>query len=244
MQKQIFKNGVIYQGNIFDILEISLQYHHIITDPPYNITNCKWDKDIDITYFINTSIINENMNIIIFGNEPFSSKIRTENNKYYKYDLIWIKNNVTSFTHAKNMPMKKFENIMIFSTAKMGHENLLKQKRMIYNPQGLIPIDTNHKKRDKGSYGQVYGDRPSHKEFVKQEFTNYPNNVLYFDREKTILHPTQKPVSLLSYLILTYSNQDEVILDGFCGSGSLPIACIETGRKFIGVELDNKYFDI
>ncbi|MGL5955421.1 MAG: DNA-methyltransferase [Brevinema sp.] len=246
MQKQEFKNGILYQGDC--LLAIIKEYDHILIDPPYHTTNCAWDKKIDMKTFFEKAVLDKNMNIVIFGNEPFCMDIKYHHKKYYKYDLIWVKNNVTGFPQAKNMPMKKYENIMVFSTGSMGHQSLLGESRMVYNPQGLKKAAENHiRHRKQGVYsafGVVYGKRPSHKGTVKTEFTNYPNNVLFFNREKEIVHPTQKPVALLAHLIRSYSDEGDIIFDGFCGSGSVPIACIETQRKFIGVEITSEYFDL
>ena len=126
----------------------------------------------------------------------------------------------------------------------MGHKNLLKDKRMKYNPQGtqgcfLI------QKSSTNRFGNIAGKRPSHKQYTIQTEKNYPKSILRFPKEdKVRLHPTQKPVALLEYLIRTYTNPSETIIDNCMGSGSTGVACLNTGRDFIGIELDKEYFDI
>lgn len=214
----------------------------ILCDLPYGTTACKWDSVIPFEPLWKqySRIIKDNGVIALFGSEPFSTFLRYSNFKLYKYDWIWKKNTVTGFQHAKNMPLKDYEIISIFSKGSMGHKNLLGEKRMMYNPQGLIPCEVyrNGLRR----FGGIIGQRPSHKEIVKQEFTNYPKMVLEFENEKG-LHPTQKPVPLLEYLIETYTNSDETVLDNCMGSGSTGVACANTGRKFIGMEMDDTYFE-
>lgn len=216
----------------------------ILCDLPYGTTDCKWDSVIPIDVLWNEyrRIIKSNGVIALFGSEPFSSKLRTNALDLYKYDWVWVKNSSAGFPHAKNMPLKKHENICVFSTGSMGHANLLHEKRMTYNPQGIIRIDK-QQKNGKMRYRNVVGQRPSHKDLFVQEYTNYPNSVLYYNKDGNI-HPTQKPVALLEYLIKTYTNEGETVLDNCMGSGSTGVACVNTRRDFIGIELDKGYFEI
>lgn len=215
----------------------------VLCDLPYGTTDCKWDTVIpfDSLWQQYNRIIKDNGVIILHGSEPFSTLLRYSNLKMYKYDWIWKKNTVTGFQHAKNMPLKDYETISVFSKGSMGHFSILGERRMPYNPQGLMPC----KKIYKGTRndGGIIGTRPSHKAVVQQEFTNYPRMILEFTNEKG-LHPTQKPVALLEYLVKTYTNPGEVVLDNCMGSGSTGVACVNTGRSFIGMELDEGYFEI
>ena len=215
----------------------------ILCDLPYGTTACIWDIIIPIDRLFKEyrRIIKSNGVIALFGNEPFSTKLRIEAMDLYKYDWIWIKNRSTGFVHAKNMPLKKHEIISIFSTGSMGHKNLLKEKRMTYNPQGIIEIN---QIRTTGinKFKNTYGIRPFQSKKFLQEFSNYPESVLYFNKVSKPEHPTQKPVDLLEYLIKTYTNEGETILDNCMGSGSTGVACIHTNRNFIGMELDETYF--
>lgn len=214
----------------------------ILCDLPYGTTACKWDNVIPFEPLWEqyNRIIKDNGAIILFGNEPFSSKLRISNLKYYKYDWIWIKNRPTGYLEAKNKPMKKTENILIFSKGKSANGC---KNRMIYNPQDLKRINKIYKN---STYTTIYGNRPSRLKgsIKKQEYTNYPTNILRFDKPKKCYISIQKPIALLEYLIKTYTNESELVLDNCMGSGSTGIACLNTNRNFIGMELDEKYFEI
>ena len=221
----------------------------ILCDPPYGTTACKWDSVIpfDEMWLRLNKLIKPNGAIVLFGSEPFSSALRMSNIKNYKYDWVWLKTRSAGFIHAKNMPMKKTENISVFSLASMGHKSLLKDKRMVYNPQGLIKVDKVHKRpKTFACDNTVIGHRPSHKKEFKVEFENYPTNRIEIPNEHNVnaFHPTQKPVALMEYLIKTYTNEGETVLDFAMGSGTTGVACKNLNRNFIGIELDQAYFDI
>ena len=215
----------------------------ILCDLPYGTTACKWDTVIpfEALWEQYERIIKDTGAIVLFGTEPFSTRLRMLRLCHYKYDWIWKKNTSTGFQHAKNMPLRNYENISVFSKGGMGHKSLLKENRMTYNPQGLIKCEKYH--NGKSGFGGIVGKRPSHKDVVKQEFTNYPKMILNFDNEKGF-HPTQKPVALLEYLIKTYTNEGETVLDNCIGSGSTAVACVNTNRNYIGFETDFKYCKI
>lgn len=216
----------------------------ILCDLPYGVTECRWDSIIPFEKLWQqyNRIIKKNHVICLFGSEPFSTKLRMSNIKNFKYDWIWLKNNCTGFVHAKNMPLKNYEIISVFSNGSIGHQNLLKENRMIYYPQGLVPCEKFHHGKQKKFHG-IYGKRPSHQEIVKQSFTNYPKMVLRFNSEHG-LHPTQKPVALLEYLIKTYTSKNATVLDNCMGSGSTGVACLNANRNFIGIEKEEVYFKI
>lgn len=164
--------------------------------------------------------------IVLFGNEPFSSLLRSSNLKEYKYDWYWKKgNSKTGHLNVKRRPLFCIETISVFKTN-------------TYNPQGILPYN---KIARRGRNGGCYGIS-GNSNF--QEYTNYPTHFLEFDRDKSKFHPTQKPVPLLEYLIKTYTNEGETVLDNCMGSGSTGVACLNTNRDFIGMELDEKYFKI
>lgn len=217
----------------------------IICDPPYGTIACKWDVVIpfDKLWEQYNRIIKSNGVICLFGSEPFSSYLRMSNIKHYKYDWIWKKTTSTGFQHAKNMPLKNYEIISIFSNGSMGHKSLLGDRRMTYNPQGIIRVNKISKKT-KNKWGNIAGKRPSHKERFLTEFANYPTMILEFPIDKGVGHPTAKPVAFIEYLIKTYSDEGELILDNCMGSGSCGVAAVNTHRKFIGIELDENYFNI
>ena len=216
----------------------------IITDPPYGTTACKWDSVIpfDLMWEQLNRIIKPNGVIILFGSEPFSSMLRTSNIKMYKYDWYWLKNKPQGFLNAKKMPLKNYETISVFY-----------RNPPIYNPQGLVKIDRVVKNTGTKNSTSLKenGDKTSANNAIKnvfysQEFTNYPTQTLEFSNYsgKGNLHPTQKPLELLEYLVKTYTNENETVLDFTMGSGSTGVACVNTNRNFIGIEQDDKYFEI
>lgn len=188
-------------------------------------------------------IIKDNGAICLFGSEPFSSKLRMSNLKHFKYDWIWKKSMGLGFQHSKNMPLKRHEIISVFSKGSMGHYSLLKEKRMVYNPQGVIKdgVGTISESR----HGKLIGKRPNQVGKVYEKQKNFPTSILTFNNpNNNLFHPTQKPVPLLEYLIKTYTNEGETVLDNCMGSGSTGVACVNTNRDFIGIELDENYFNI
>tara|TARA_R110000824_G_C15030984_1_gene659352 strand:+ start:72 stop:812 length:741 start_codon:yes stop_codon:yes gene_type:complete len=210
----------------------------IITDPPYGTTACKWDSviDFDLMWEQLNRIIKPNGAIVLFGSEPFSSALRMSNIKNYKYDWIWKKNKSTGFLNSKKQPLRSTENIHVFY-----------KKQCTYHPQktkGHKPVNSFTKntsdgetmgKTKKGLTGGGQTDR-------------FPTNVIEVkvinndDKNKT--HPTQKPVALMEYLIKTYTNENETVLDFTMGSGSTGVAAKNLNRNFIGIEQDEKYFKI
>ena len=159
----------------------------------------------------------------------------------FRYDWIWTKSQAADFVHAKNRPMKNYEIISAFCGYPMGHKSQLGEKRMPYNPQGLVP--THKVKNGRNKFGNHIGKRPSHKEEYVAEFTNYPNAVIHFDQTGERFHPTQKPVDLIAYLIRTYTDRGQIVLDNCMGSGTTAIACIREKRHYIGFELDKGYYE-
>ena len=214
----------------------------IVCDPPYATTACEWDKLIDFKelWAQYERIIKDDRAIVLFGSGQFTHKLISSNEDLYRYKWIWCKTKRGNFVNAKNRPMTAYEEVMIFSKATTANGSA---NKMLYNPQGLIPKVTVRK--DNGSrFGTMAGKRPSHQEVTVSEFTNYPCDVLEFASEINPIHPTQKPVSLIEYLIRTYSNEGDVVLDNCMGSGTTGVAAIRANRDFIGVELNKEYFDI
>lgn len=218
----------------------------ILTDLPYSITEFHWDKALDLNDLFKEfrRVVKDRSAIVLFGQEPFSSKVRMSALDIYRYDYIWRKSRVANVMNSHYAPLRVFENIMVFSKGATTNNS---QRRMIYNPQGLI----SHGKKAKSStlfihhFGRIKDNRESYvpREYV-QEYTNYPNNILEFKSPSKPVHPTQKPVPLLEYLIKTYTDKGEVVLDATFGSGSTAVACVNTNRKFIGFETEEKYFQI
>jgi len=212
----------------------------IITDPPYGTTACKWDSVIpfDLMWERLNRIIKPNGAIVLFGSEPFSSALRMSNIKNYKYDWIWDKQAGLGFLDAKFRPLKSHENIIIFGKLGSGVSNGSKIP-LKYNPQGVI--QTTKTNRNKPS--NILNSEPKLREF-KNSKTGYPKTIIQFSKDKSGLHPTQKPVLLMEYLIKTYTNENETVLDFTMGSGSTLVACQNTNRNGIGMEMGEKYFGI
>ncbi len=215
----------------------------ILTDPPYGTTACKWDSVIPFEPMWKElkRIRKDNAAIVLFGNEPFSSHLRMSNIKEFKYDWYWNKKVSAQFMNAKLKPMNRTEIVSVFSKGTTANRS---KTNMNYLPQGLIhdPKIVTTRKASKTHLNPGY-ERPSHKDKVFREFTNYPYSDLNFIQERS-LHPTQKPVALLEYLIKTYTREGEVVLDFTMGSGSTGVAAKNLNRKFIGIEKDLTYYDI
>lgn len=230
-------NYVLKNGDCLNIMnEIeNKSIDMILADLPYGTTSCKWDSVIDLEKLWEhyNRIIKDNGVIVLFSAQPFTTSLINSNMKHYKYSWYWLKNNVTGFAFAKYQPMRRVEDINVFY-----------KKHGIYNPQGLKKVENMKKrKRNAPKRETIYKENTLQNEYTPQ-FTNYPKNVLQFNKEVKCVHPTQKPVELLEYLIKTYTNEEMVVLDNCMGSGSTGVACGNTGRRFIGIEKDNNYFKI
>lgn len=216
----------------------------VICDLPYGSVACAWDTIIPFEPMWKElkRITKDRAAIVLFGSQPFTSKLIMSNLEMFKYEWIWYKPGTgTGYVNAKNMPMKYHENILVFSGGTVANGSLYK---MNYHPQGLIPINVNRKITSKAN--TYLGARPNQDGLVvKSEFENYPRSIVEFAREsKERVHPTQKPVALMEYLIRTYTNEGDTVLDFTMGSGMTGVACARTNRNFIGFELDEKYFAI
>ena len=210
----------------------------ILTDPPYNTTSCSWDLQIpfEAMWFELKRIIKPNGAIVLFGIEPFSSFLRCSNIKDYKYDWYWQKERPTNVMQVKRRAGKVVETISVFYSS-----------QCLYKPQKTAhtgELRTNKIKN--GTLGVLIDSKSSVPTSYQDDGTRYPIQVLKFNRDclKSNLHPTQKPVALMEYLIRTYTNENETVLDFTFGSGTTGVACINTNRKFIGIEMDDHYFDI
>jgi len=208
------------------LIEQGIKVDAIITDPPYGTSACKWDSivPLDKMWIRLNQLIKDDGAIVLFGSEPFSSALRMSNIKKYKYDWKWVKEQGSGQLNCKRRPLKKTEDICIFNTKN-------------YNPQGLIDKKSTIRK---APITEIYG-KQTDSVYSK---TNYPTEILNFKRPRKRKHPTQKPLDLMEYLIKTYTNGDETVLDFTMGSGTTGVACVNTNRDFIGIELDDKYFQI
>lgn len=223
----------------------------ILTDPPYGTTVCKWDSVIpfDKMWLELKRIIKPNGAIVLFGIEPFSSLLRVSNLKMFKYDWIWHKDTKSNFPQANHQPLNNTEDIIVFSggyARNFPKNSEMLKKVMTYNPQFTMGEDYKTPRPSKttgifniNNKNGVY----KHKEKDTKKrfpFLTIKTNAL---RGKDKVHPTQKPVALMEYLIKTYTNEKETVLDFTMGSGTTGVACMNTNRKFIGIEMDDNYFD-
>lgn len=231
----------LYKGDCLELMkDISdKSIDMILCDLPYGTTQNKWDSVIPLDKLWNEycRIIKDNGAVVLFAQTPFDKVLGVSNLKMLKYEWIWEKTTATGHLNAKKMPMKAHENILVFY-----------KKLPTYNPQkttGHRPINSYTKYISTQNKTELYGK--VNKEIVGGGGTDrFPRSVQIFksDKQKVALHPTQKPIELLQYLIKTYTNENDVVLDNCMGSGSTGVACLNTNRKFIGIELDGKYFDI
>ena len=232
------------------LIDDDIKVDMVLTDPPYGTTACKWDSVIPFEHMWKclNGLTYDNTPIVLFGSEPFSSNLRMSNIYNYRYDWIWHKNSSGGFVNAKKMPMKYHEIISIFY-----------KKQPTYNPQFQEYKDStkqrfkndgrvNRSKQIENSTNQIQDGLKGVESEVKLNRGKYPESVQYFKSVHTAngtrLHPTQKPVKLLEYLIKTYSNENDTVLDFTMGSGSTGVACMNTNRNFIGIEIDTNYYEI
>ena len=239
---------MIIHGDCLDVMKTipDQSINMCLTDPPYGTTACKWDTVIPFEPMWRElkRITKPNGVICLFGSEPFSSALRMSNIKMFKYDWTWNKNSSSGFLNAKLKPMNTIEIISVFSTGMTSNGN---KNNMKYYPQGLVEygkITKSGNKKTNDEHRMIRDSQPSWTTGYVQQFTNYPKNYLEFGYQKKAIHPTQKPVALLEYLIKTYSLEGETVLDFTMGSGSTGVACKNLNRKFIGIEKDDKYFKI
>ena len=221
----------------------------VLCDLPYGTSASSWDKKLPMNDLWNEykRIIKHNRAIVLFSQQPFTSLLITSNIEMWKYNWIWEKDNGTNFMNSHFCPLKITEDICVFGN---GATSFVKNgENLIYNPQfsegkPYSIISGNQKSNSavvrggKGGRDDVGGYK------TESDGKRYPKNLIKFNRDKDKLHPTQKPVSLCEYLIQTYTNEGDVVLDNCMGSGTTGIACLNTNRKFIGMELDNTYFEI
>lgn len=207
----------------------------ILCDLPYGTTQCKWDTVIPFEPLWEqyNRIIKENGAIVLFGSEPFSSTLRLSNLKNYKYDWIWDKVKGTGFLNAKRQPMRNHELISVFY-----------KKQCTYNPQKTTGHKLKKSYRSKDLQTDVYGEMKN--DYTYESTERYPRSIQIFstDTQNSSLHPTQKPVALMEYLINTYTNEGDLVLDNCIGSGTTAVAAMHTRRSFIGFEKEKEFYNI
>jgi site-specific DNA-methyltransferase (adenine-specific) len=236
----------LYNDDCFNVLKTlpDESVDLVLTDPPYGTTAIEWDSvlDFDKMWVELERITKPKSNIILFASQPFSSLLITSKLDWFRYELIWNKNKCGSPGLAKKRPQKVHENILIFS----------KESGCIYNP--IMEKGEPWKRESKNPEGYGTGVNTHKYGFGKNKFMGgenkgirYPKSILHasrnFSAQQTV-HPTQKPTNVLNWLIMTYSNEGDVVLDFTMGSGSTGVSAKLTGRKFIGIEKEKEYFDI
>ena len=218
-------------GDCLDVLPGLGKVDAIICDPPYGTTACAWDTVIPFATMWDgvRHVLKPRGAAVFFASQPFTSALVMSNPKWFKYAWVWEKQKPTGFLQAGNRPLCAHEDIAVFGKSTPA-----------YNPQGTRTVAIKSGRKNKG--GSLYRQVPG-KNYV-QTVGNYPQTVFRFCTDTTALHPTQKPVALLRYLVRTYTNPGETVLDFTMGSGTTGVACIMEGRRFIGVELDPTYHAI
>ena len=228
----------LYKGDCLEVMKgiETRSIDMIFCDLPYGTTACKWDSVIPFEPLWEqyNRIVKDSGAIVLFGREPFSSYLRTSNVKMYRYDWIWEKSKATNFLFAKQMPLIAHEDIMVFY-----------KKKPTYNPQKTEGKPYN-KGVEKRTEIEAVGKIGNGNLIENKSGLRNPRSVQYFvtaEREGK-LHPTQKPIKLIEYFVNTYSNENDTILDNTMGSGTTMVACQNTNRNGIGIEMDDFYFDI
>jgi len=229
------KTNIIIEGDAIEEMKKlpDKSINMILCDLPYGITVNKWDNiiPIDEMWIQFKRLIVNNGCILLTGMQPFTSKLVTSNIDWFKYEMIWKKQNSTGHLNAKKQVMRIHENILLFSKG-----------QGTYNPQKMGFTAKRRTTNKLKTTSTNYGKQGSYIEFSTGK--SYPKSIIYYGYDKEKFHPTQKPVELFKYLIETYSNEDDVVLDCCIGSGTTAVACLELDRKYIGIENDPDYIKI
>ena len=232
------KTNVCYQGDCLEVMKgiEDKSIDMILADLPYGTTACKWDTIIPFEPLWEQykRIIKDNGAIVLTASQPFTSALVMSNVKYFRYNLIWNKRKSSSALHAKIQPLRIHEDIVIFS-----------KNKTVYNPQ-MVQGKPRVDKENKISNGEAFGNNTVTRKYENKEGLYYPKSILDISNadQTNKVHPTQKPVALFEYLIKTYTNENDLVLDNTAGSGTTGVACQNTNRKFILIEQDEKYCEV
>lgn len=237
MKTQITKQLDLFQGDCLDLMKSipDQSVDLVLCDLPYGTTQNKWDSVIPLIDLWAEYHRVCSGAIVLTAAQPFSSVLVTSNLQRFKYEWVWRKSKVTGVLNAKIQPLRQHEVVLVFS-----------DKSPPYFPQGLEPCSKRtgtgvSKGKSSGNYGKITETADG---TYEQTATGYPRSVLDIPSEGKTVHPTQKPVALMEYLIKTYTNEGDMVLDNTMGSGTTGVACMNTGRRFIGMERDPTYFEI
>ena len=228
-------NATLYHGDCFNVLpKLDVESNAMISDPPFGITDCDWDCIIPLDSFwaMVEGRTKQSANVVLFGCGKFTVDLVSSNRKWYRYDLIWSKSKKCGFLNANLMPMRSHESILVFVRPGFFRE-------ATYNPQKTLGGTVGIKTRNHRS--GVYSDKVKYTHV--SDGAVHPCSVLAFKSEFGH-HPTQKPLALMEFLVRSYTNEKDVVIDPFMGSGTTGLACVKTGRAFIGIERKKEYFDI
>jgi site-specific DNA-methyltransferase (adenine-specific) len=235
-----FSNGaILLHGDCLELMRgiPDKSIDMILCDLPFGATENEWDTVIPFEPLWEQykRIVKDNSAVVLFAQPPFDKLLACSNLKMFRYEWVWQKTKSSGFMNAKKMPLKSHENILVFY-----------KKLPTYNPQGIIKNVSIKTGRSRKGNSRNYGNTGCGNPDYIQTVSNYPKDIITFSNpsNKGHLHPTQKPVALLEYLIKTYTNEGDVVLDNCMGSGSTGVACVNTNRNFIGIELDENYFKI
>jgi len=247
LQQCSVSGSALFNADCMDILPLipdkSVQL--ILADLPYGTTGCKWDSIIPFEPLWEQyeRIIKDDGAIVLFGSQPFTSALIMSNPKLFKYEWVWEKSKTSNYVHCKYQPLKAHENILVFSKYPSAQNSA--KKNMVYNPQFTIAEPYNRGKVS-NSNGVLTGGRKERVEVKSLDGKRYPRSVQYFRTAEceNQVHPTQKPLALLKFLVATYSNNGEMVLDNVMGSGTCPLAAKELNRSFIGIEKEVKYYEL
>ena len=231
----------LYQGDCLEtmneLIKNNVQVDLILTDPPYGTIACKWDSVIpfDKMWDRCNKLIKDNGVILLFGSQPFCSELIHSNMNMFRHEWIWQKDKSGNFMNCRFEPMKIHEHILVFGN-----------KKGTYNPIMELREEKNKRKnKPRVNTSNIISTKKfKTKESRGNSDYKYPTSIKKFNSVRKSLHPTQKPVDLLEYLIKTYTNENELVLDFTMGSGSTGVACLNTNRRFVGIELDENYFNI
>jgi len=234
--KSVIGNCELLLGDCLQVMQSvpDSSIHMILCDLPYGTTQCMWDVVIPFAALWEhyRRIIKPNGVIVLTAAQPFTSLLIASNLAMFRYEWIWEKGNATGFLNSKIQPLRAHENVCVFYS-----------QQPTYHPQ----ITSGHKRgtaRRSPIDSECYGKTLKNTDYDSTD--RYPRSVQFFssDKQKVNLHPTQKPVSLMEYLVRTYTNEGDLVMDNCMGSGTVAVACVNTKRKFLGIEKDKNYFNM